>query len=73
METVYLLNTPGMKEKLIKGKDSEYNSGISVVPSYFAKGLEFDCVIISNANNVKYTNNSLDIKLLYVTITRAKT
>ena len=57
--------------KLIKGKDSEYNSGISIVPSYLAKGLEFDCVIISNANNSKYTNNTLDIKLLYVTITRA--
>lgn len=57
--------------KLIKGKDSEYNAGISIVPSYLAKGLEFDCVIISNANNSKYTNSSLDIKLLYVTITRA--
>ncbi len=57
--------------KLIKGKDSEYNSGISIVPSYLAKGLEFDCVIISNANNSKYTNSTLDIKLLYVTITRA--
>lgn len=57
--------------KLIKGKDSEYNSGISVVPSYLAKGLEFDCVIISNANEEKYTYSSLDIKLLYVTITRA--
>lgn len=57
--------------KLIKGKDSEYNSGISIVPSYLAKGLEFDCVMISNANEKKYTDNSLDIKLLYVTITRA--
>lgn len=57
--------------KLIKGKDSEYNAGISIVPSYLAKGLEFDCVIISNANNQKYTDSSLDIKLLYVTITRA--
>ncbi len=57
--------------KLIKGKDSEYNAGISIVPSYLAKGLEFDCVIISNANKEKYTNSSLDIKLLYVTITRA--
>jgi len=57
--------------KLIKGKDSEYNAGISIVPSYLAKGLEFDCVIISNANQDKYTNSSLDIKLLYVTITRA--
>ena len=57
--------------KLIKSKDSEYNSGISIVPSYLAKGLEFDCVIISNANKQKYTKSSLDIKLLYVTITRA--
>ncbi len=57
--------------KLIRGKDSEYNSGISIVPSYLAKGLEFDCVIIANANEEKYTDNSLDIKLLYVTITRA--
>lgn len=57
--------------KLIKGKDSEYNSGISIVPSYLAKGLEFDCVIITDVSKKKYTNNSLDIKLLYVTITRA--
>ena len=57
--------------KLIKGKDSEYNSGISIIPSYLAKGLEFDCVIISDASEEKYTNSSLDIKLLYVTITRA--
>lgn len=57
--------------KLIRGKDSEYNAGISIVPSYLAKGLEFDCVIISNASDTKYTNSSLDIKLLYVTITRA--
>ena len=57
--------------KLIQGKDSEYNAGISVVPSYLAKGLEFDCVIISNANIEKYSKNSLDIKLLYVAITRA--
>ena len=57
--------------KLIQGKDSEYNAGISIVPSYLAKGLEFDCVIIANANSEKYKDNSLDKKLLYVTITRA--
>ncbi|MCR5146234.1 MAG: ATP-binding domain-containing protein [Clostridia bacterium] len=57
--------------KLIQGKDSEYNAGISIVPSYLAKGLEFDCVIIANANDQKYVDNSLDTKLLYVTITRA--
>ncbi len=56
---------------LIQAKDSEYNAGISIVPSYLAKGLEFDCVIIANADDVNYTESVLDIKLLYVTITRA--
>lgn len=57
--------------KLIRGKDSEYNAGISIVPSYLAKGLEFDCVFVYNANIEKYENNILDIKLLYVVLTRA--
>ncbi len=56
--------------KLIRGKDSEYNSGISIVPSYLAKGLEFDCVLLSDVSKEKYGNSSLDIKLLYVSITR---
>ncbi len=57
--------------KLIQSKDSEYHAGISIVPSYLAKGLEFDSVILFNVNNEKYQNNVLDIKLLYVAITRA--
>lgn len=57
--------------KLIKSKDSEYNAGISIVPSYLAKGLEFDSVMLFNVNEEKYQNNVLDIKLLYVAITRA--
>ena len=57
--------------KLIQSKDSEYHAGISIVPSYLAKGLEFDSVILFNVNNEKYQNTILDIKLLYVAITRA--
>lgn len=57
--------------KLIQSKDSEYHAGISIVPSYLAKGLEFDSVILFNVNNEKYQENVLDIKLLYVAITRA--
>ena len=57
--------------KLIQSKDSEYHAGISIVPSYLAKGLEFDSVILFNVNSEKYQNNVLDIKLLYVAITRA--
>lgn len=65
------LRTIGKDIKLIRGKDSEYNSGISIVPSYLAKGLEFDCVLLSDVSKEKYGNSSLDIKLLYVSITRA--
>lgn len=57
--------------KLIQSKDSEYSAGISIVPSYLAKGLEFDSVILFNVNSEKYQNTVLDIKLLYVAITRA--
>lgn len=57
--------------RLIRSKDSEYFAGISVVPSYLAKGLEFDSVMLYNANEEKYQKEVLDIKLLYVAITRA--
>jgi len=56
---------------LIQSKDSEYNGGVSIVPSYLAKGLEFDCVILFDASKSNYKENVLDIKLLYVAITRA--
>jgi len=57
---------------LIKSKDSEYYAGISIVPSYLSKGLEFDAVILFNVNNEKYKKDAiLDIKLLYVAMTRA--
>ena len=56
---------------LIQSKDSEYKAGISIVHSYLAKGLEFDSVILFNVSDEKYTDTSLDIKLLYVAITRA--
>lgn len=36
------------------------------------KGLEFDVVIINNANeNIYSSSNPLDMKLLYVAVTRA--
>ena len=41
------------------------------MPSYLSKGLEFDSVIIYNANDVVYTDKNIDMKLLYVAITRA--
>ncbi|MDF2674663.1 MAG: helicase [Clostridiales bacterium] len=55
---------------IITGKEKEYKSGIVVLPSYLAKGLEFDAVMIANANGEEYQENELDIKLLYVSMTR---
>ena len=55
---------------IITGKEEVYKTGIAIVPSYLAKGLEFDVVFISGAGKDKYTEDELDIKLLYVAMTR---
>ncbi|MBR1413647.1 MAG: UvrD-helicase domain-containing protein [Bacilli bacterium] len=45
---------------------------ICTISNQLAKGLEFDAVIINNANEQIYSSeNKLDMKLLYVAITRA--
>lgn len=45
---------------------------ICTISNQLAKGLEFDAVIINNANeNIYSSENVLDMKLLYVAITRA--
>lgn len=61
----------GIDATLISEKSAEYNGGVSIIPSYLVKGLEFDSVILSDAGNEEYGNNELDAKLLYVAITRA--
>lgn len=61
----------GIDIHIIKEENDKYNSGLCILPSYLAKGLEFDAVILSNANNINYQDNIIDMKLLYVSITRA--
>ena len=48
---------------------NKYDGGVTVVSSYFSKGLEFDCVIITDFDN--YDESILDKKLLYISYTRA--
>lgn len=55
---------------LINSNNLNYNSNINILPSYLSKGLEFDSVIIVDKNNFK-KNSVLDMKLLYVSMTRA--
>ncbi len=54
----------------VSAQDEEYNGGIVVLPVHLAKGLEFDAVIISDASATQYTEEPLDIKLLYIAMTR---
>ena len=64
-----LRNRIGSRPPVISEKTQDYEGGILIVPSYLAKGLEFDGVIISDVS--MYSNESLDIKLLYIAMTRA--
>lgn len=50
----------------------KYDGGICILPISLAKGLEFDAVIVNEASNKNYNkDNILDMKLLYVALTRA--
>lgn len=61
------------KDITLISEDSEvYNGGVYVVPAHLSKGLEFDCVLIYNADeNVYSSKDIIDMKLLYVAMTRA--
>ena len=57
--------------KNITDSDTQYTGGICTITSYLAKGLEFDGVIITDASEQKYNSNrNIDMKLLYVGMTR---
>ena len=56
---------------VLRGTESSYGGGAVVMPAYLAKGLEFDGVILANASDAVYTDDPLDIKLLYIAMTRA--
>ena len=57
--------------ELIEGKEKELKEDLIVIPSYLTKGLEFDCTIILNPSEENYKENTLDQRLLYVSLTRA--
>jgi DNA helicase-2/ATP-dependent DNA helicase PcrA len=59
-----------IETSIVTGGESDFNGGIVIIPTYLVKGLEFDMVIICNASEQMYTNSELDIKLLYVAMTR---
>lgn len=60
----------GWDINLLKKDDVEFKSGITVTPSYLAKGLEFDGVIIFDGDDSEY-NEEKERKLFYTICTRA--
>ncbi|MDF2716294.1 MAG: helicase UvrD [Paenibacillus sp.] len=56
---------------LIDAQRQKYEGGLSVVPVHLAKGLEFDAVILIDADEEHYGANEHDAKLMYVGCTRA--
>lgn len=69
-QKIYDLFPAHIKPKLITEDMSEYESGLIILPSYLAKGLEFDVVFIVNLDET-YAKEELDVKLLYIAMTRA--
>ncbi|GAD16567.1 DNA helicase [Lentilactobacillus otakiensis DSM 19908 = JCM 15040] len=60
----------GVKSTLIRTENQRLVKGIIVVPSYLAKGLEFDSVIMWDASKACYPDES-DRQLVYTIATRA--
>ncbi|HYE80820.1 MAG TPA: UvrD-helicase domain-containing protein [Clostridia bacterium] len=56
--------------KLVADENGRIEKGVVVIPSYLAKGLEFDAVIVHDASDRNYCT-SLDRRLLYIACSRA--
>jgi DNA helicase II / ATP-dependent DNA helicase PcrA len=56
--------------KLIKSSSIEFEQGVVVIPSYLSKGIEFDAVLIYDASEQVYGDESLR-RIFYTACTRA--
>lgn len=65
------LTQNGLEATLIHSGQREYRGGLSVLPVYLSKGLEFDAVVLADVDATRYELNPQDAKLLYVGCTRA--
>ncbi|WP_040209234.1 RNA polymerase recycling motor HelD [Neobacillus jeddahensis] len=64
-----MLETSQLPIQLLEEKQDMKKGSVVILPSYLSKGLEFDAVFIL-ALEEAYTEEELDIKLLYVAMTR---
>ena len=67
-----LLKEKNIENEIIYKDQEKYNGGVCILTSYLSKGLEFDVVIVADSDESNYdSDNVLDMKLLYVAMTRA--
>ncbi len=69
-EQVYKALQPHMNVQLMTQETAEFHKGVLVLPTYLAKGIEFDAVILYNASRDQYEDDSLR-RLFYTACTRA--
>ncbi len=69
-KSVYSNVKDSLDVSLISPISERFNSGIVVCPTYLSKGLEFDAVIVCDANSENY-KTQIDKQQLYVACTRA--
>ncbi|MFD1392692.1 RNA polymerase recycling motor HelD [Lacticaseibacillus jixianensis] len=66
----HALLSQGVKTTLIRSENQRLAAGVIVVPSYLAKGLEFDAVVLWQANEAMFHHED-ERELLYTIASRA--
>ncbi|MDP4180472.1 MAG: RNA polymerase recycling motor HelD [Bacillota bacterium] len=69
-EALYKLIHSYVDISLISNQNEVYHGGVVIIPSYLAKGLEFDAVLVNSIEDEDYTKEE-DRRLLYTVCTRA--
>ncbi|MEH7504130.1 RNA polymerase recycling motor HelD [Neobacillus drentensis] len=64
-----MLENSNLPIQLLEEKEDMKKGSVVILPSYLSKGLEFDAVLILTLEE-SYSDDELDIKLLYVVMTR---
>ena len=64
-----ILENSNLPIQLLVEKEDMKKGSVVILPSYLSKGLEFDAVLIVTLEE-KYSEEEIDIKLLYVAMTR---
>jgi DNA helicase-2/ATP-dependent DNA helicase PcrA len=57
--------------QLLTDRQQQYAGGTVLLPGYLTKGMEFDAVIVVDADAANYPADALHARLLYVALTRA--